>query len=93
MTDYPIINNPDDRAKLKQALDEISNSLTRIEAERSLIKDIKIDIFDNFSIPKRTISKLARMYHKQNLADERQQFEEVETLFDIILNRKDAPAE
>jgi hypothetical protein len=39
---------------------------------------------DQFNIPKRTISKLARIYYKQNFVEEQQSFEELETIYEEI---------
>jgi hypothetical protein len=38
------ISSPEDRKKIKDALQEISDSMTRVEAERDLIKDIVNDL-------------------------------------------------
>ena len=46
------ISSPDDKKKIMAAVKEISNSMTRTEAERDLIKDIIKDVSDNFQIPR-----------------------------------------
>ena len=77
-----MISNPEDRKKFRNAINEISNSYTRIQAERDLIKDIVVDISDKLQIPKRTITKIARIYYKQNFTEEQQSFEEMENLYE-----------
>ena len=47
----------EDKKKIHNAIQEASNSLTRIEAERDLIKNILADTSKNFQIPKKTIKK------------------------------------
>ena len=64
------ISSPEDRKKIKQAVQEISNSFTRIEAERDLIKEIVKDVSDNHQIPRKIIAKIAKTFHKQNLTQE-----------------------
>lgn len=59
-----------DKAKVLGCLQEISNSLTRIEAERDLIKDVLQKLQDECEIPKKLSRKLARTYHKRNFEEE-----------------------
>lgn len=80
------ISNPVDRKKIKDALQEISDSMTRMEAERDLIKDIVNDINDNFKLPKKYVNKMARIYHKQNFAKEQQETDELESLYLTIVD-------
>jgi hypothetical protein len=74
----------EDRKKLHNALVEASNSLTRIDAERDLIKNIINDTNKNFQIPKKTIKKLIRVYHKQNFSEEVATHEEFESLYETV---------
>jgi hypothetical protein len=48
MSNVIVPSSPEDRKKILDALVEISNSLTRIEAERDLIKDILTSVEDKF---------------------------------------------
>ena len=59
-----------DKAKVLGCLQEISNSLTRIEAERDLIKEILQRMQDECEIPKKLGRKLAKTYHKRNFEEE-----------------------
>jgi hypothetical protein len=81
-----IISNPEDRKKIKNALQEISDSMTRMEAERDLIKDIVKDVSDNYQLPKKYISKMARIYHKQNFQITQQETEELESLYITVVD-------
>ena len=78
------IASPEDKKKIFEAVREISNSLTRIEAERDLIKDIVKDVSDNFQIPRKTVKKIAVTYHKQNLTQVEQEHEEFVELYDKV---------
>lgn len=80
------ISNPTDRKKIKDALQEISDSMTRIDAERDLIKDIVKEVADNFELPKKYINKMARIYHKQNFAKTQQETDELESLYITIVD-------
>lgn len=80
-----MISSPADRKKVKDALQEISNSMTRIEAEKDFIKDAVQNISENFKLSKKTVNKLARVYHKQSFGTETQEFQEFESLYEEVV--------
>ncbi len=77
---------PEQKKALKNAVQEISNSMTRTEAERDLIKEIVKEQSDQLQIPKKVISKIAKTYHKQNLAQEVADHEEFVELYEKVTN-------
>lgn len=89
-----MISNPTDRKKIKDALQEISNSMTRIGAERDLIKDIKADLFEQFKeqLSKKQIGKMARVFHKQNFKEECAETDEFEVLYESIVMLGNQPS-
>lgn len=84
------ISSPVDRKKIREALQEISNSMTRIDAEKDLIKAVISDLSDQYQLPKKTFNKMARVYHKQTFNQEQQEFSEFETLYEEITLLKSA---
>lgn len=78
------LSNPADRKKVKDAINEISNSLTRIEAERDLIKEIVKEVSDTHQIPRKIVRKMAKTYHSQNLTQEVQEHEEFVDLYESV---------
>jgi len=84
MSNVIVPSSPEDRKKILDALVEISASLTRIEAERDLIKDILVSVEDKFELPKKYIRKLAKIYHKQNFTEIQQEQDDVETLYESV---------
>lgn len=76
---------PNDRKKIKDAITEVSHSFTRIEAERDLMKEIISDLHEEYQIPKKTLNKIARTYHKQSLLQDLQDHEEFVGLYDSIV--------
>jgi hypothetical protein len=76
----------EDKKKIKGALQEASNSLTRIDAERDLVKNIINDTSNTFQIPKKTVKKLINVYHKQNFSLELEEHEEFESMYQAITN-------
>jgi hypothetical protein len=73
-----------DREKILGCLQEISNSLTRIEAERDLIKDILQRMQDEFEMPKKLSRKLAKVYHKKNYEEELAEQSDFQTIYENV---------
>jgi hypothetical protein len=73
-----------DKEKLKKAIQEISNSMTRMDAERDLIKEIIKDAHEEHAIDKKVLRKMARAFHKQNFSEEVATQEEFETLYQEV---------
>jgi hypothetical protein len=67
-------------------LAEISNSMTRVDAEKDLIRETIKDMSDQFQLSKKTLNKMARVYHKQNFQQEVAGHEEFEALYEQVVN-------
>lgn len=74
-----------DRAKIKKMLGEISNSLTRVAAERDLIKETISEMSKEFNLSKRQLNRMAKVYHKQNFLREQEEHSEFEDLYTSIV--------
>ena len=79
-----IPSSPEDRKNIKNRLEEISNSLTRIEAERSQINEILQDMQDNYELPKKHMRKVAKVYHKQNIIEMKNEFDDIEQIYNTV---------
>ncbi len=79
------ISSPVDRDKIKKMPAEISGSMTRIEAERDYIKESVKEMSAEFQLSKKTLNKMARVYHKQNFSEEVASHEEFEDLYETIV--------
>ena len=79
-----MISSPADRKKFKDAIQEISNSMTRKEAESDLIREVVKELNAEFQLPKKIINKIAKTYHKQNFTQELQDHEDFETLYEEV---------
>ena len=79
------ISSPADRAKIKKMLGEVSNSMTRIEAERDLIKETIKEMSQEFNLSKRHLNRMAKVFHKQNFSREQEEHEEFEDLYTSIV--------
>lgn len=76
--------SPQQKAAIKGCLQEVSNSFTRIEAERDNIKSIVQRMADEFEMNKRISRKLARIYHKRNIEEERAEQQEISDTYDEV---------
>ena len=75
-----------DAQKVRNAIVEISNSMTRSAAERELVREIIKKIHTEESVDKRIIRKMANVYHKHSFQEETAINEEFETTFTNIMN-------
>lgn len=80
-----IITNPETIKAVNKALQEMSNSMTRIEAERDLIKDIVENVSEDHGIEKKIFRRMARVYHKRNFSTEIQEHEEFEAMYENVV--------
>lgn len=79
-----IPSSPDDRAKVQSALKEISAAMTRIEAERDYINESLSMLQDDFELPKKYMRKVARVYHKQNINEVKNEFSDIEDIYTAV---------
>jgi len=84
MANVIIPSSEEDRKKIRGAMEEISNSYTRVEAERDFVKDAINALADEVDIPKNILRKMARIYHKQNMQDVVSEVEDIEALMESI---------
>lgn len=78
------LSNPADRKAIYDAIREISNSMTRMEAEKDLISETLKSVKDKFELPPKYVRKLATIYHKQNFNQIKEEQAEVEELYESI---------
>lgn len=76
-----MISSPEDKKRIKNAIREISDSMTRMDAEKDLIKDIVQVTHENHGIDKKYLRRLANIYHKANISEVRNEHEELDTLY------------
>lgn len=79
------ISSDSDRKKLYDAIKECSNSMTRIAAEKDLIKEAVKHVCEELKLPKRLVNRLVKVYHKQNYDEEVATHEQFEQLYETIV--------
>lgn len=85
MSNVVIPSDDETKKRIRGALEEISNSMTRMGAERDLIKNILQDIEDDTQVPKKYLRKMANIFHKQNLNEVKTENDDVETLYETVV--------
>ena len=73
-----------DLGKVKKGLQEISDSLTRAEAERDYVKDAIKAIADENGLQKKIVAKMAKVYHKQNYSEVVTEAEEFQRMYEKV---------
>jgi|TARA_B110000977_G_scaffold96351_1_gene127084 hypothetical protein len=84
MTGIILPSSDADKKRIKDCMDEISNSYLRQEAERDFVKEALISLEDDVGIPKKYLGKMARIYHKQNMSELVSEIEEIEALLESV---------
>lgn len=79
------IQDPAVRKIVRDAMGEISASMTRVEAERDLIKEIVKKLNEDHQLSKKALNKMARAYHKQSFTKEVEEADEFQTLYETVL--------
>lgn len=80
-----MISNPEQKKRIQDALQEISNSMTRIDAERDFIKEAVNAVSEEHELPKKLVRKMSRVYHRQNFKEEQATHEEFELMYQNIV--------
>jgi len=76
--------NEKDKADLLKVMQDISNSMTRSEAERDFVKEAINGLSDKYNVSKQALRSLARVYHKQNHHEVTALNTEVDELYETI---------
>lgn len=85
------LHDPTVRQVVRAAVSEMSASMTRVEAERDLMKEITKRMHEDHSISKKAFKKLARAHHKQSFNKETEEYDEFSTLYDTVLGVPQTP--
>ena len=80
-----MISSPVDQQKIKKMLSEISDSYTRISAERELVKETIEALAEDFDLDKKLLRKMAQIFHKQNYSEVESEQEELALLYESVV--------
>jgi len=73
---------------LKGAIDEINVAFQQIEFQNNAIKDIVDSTYDSLGVSKKLIKRMAKVYYKQSIQSEIDEFKDFEALFEAITEVK-----
>jgi hypothetical protein len=89
-----IPSSPVDRKAVADGIKEISNSLTRIEGERTYIKESIDALSEKYNLDKKYLRRMARDYHKDQFEVVTEEDAQYSDLFEVImLSGKSAPVD
>jgi len=74
-----------DRDKVKKAISEMNDSMTRAMAERSLQKEIVDKLFDDIGVDKKIIKRMAKAYFRADFNEEVEGNNQFEEFYNVIL--------
>jgi lysyl-tRNA synthetase class I len=75
-----------DRKKLKAAIQELNDSMTRAAAEKDVQKDTITNICDSLGLDKKLVRKMGKTYFKANFNSEVEEQKTFEEFYEIIIN-------
>ena len=82
------IQDPAVRQAVFAAVGEMSAAMTRIEAERDLMKEIVKKLHEDHGLSKKALNKMAKTYHKQSYTKEQEEQDEFNTLYETVIGDK-----
>lgn len=81
--------SPEVKKAIKDLVTEVSDSMTRMEAERDLIKEAIVSIAADHELDKKILRKMCRTYHKQRFHTEKQDNERFEETYVEVFDVQD----
>lgn len=78
------LQDPSVKQAIRAALGEASASLTRVEAERDLIKEIAKKMQEDHGVTKRTFNRLLKAYHKQSFHNDVEEHNEFTDMYERL---------
>lgn len=79
---------PEDIAKTTKALEEINDSMTRIAAERDLIKETVSKVSAELGINKKLIRRMAKSHFNRSFDMDVAEDKDFESLYETVTKRK-----
>lgn len=79
--------NVEQQKELKKGLEEIANAMTRVSAERDLIKDIKKKLKKNLSLEGKLVNRLAKTFYKKSFDEEVTSDEQFAATYQAVLGK------
>ena len=77
----------EDRKRLRKAVLEMNDSMTRVGAERELQKETTNEVCEELGIDKKLFRRMSRAYFKANFKDEVQENTDFEEFYTTVMEK------
>lgn len=77
--------NEQERKKVKNAIMEMNDSMTRVAAERDLQKEVLNKMYDELGLDKKLLRRMSKAYFKANFNEEVDENKAFEESYDLII--------
>ena len=84
MSNIILPSSPEDLKRIRGCMEEMSNSYTRMDGERSFQKEAIDALAEEVEVPKNILRKMARAFHNQNISDMVGEVSDIEALLESI---------
>lgn len=84
---YVSINSlsEENKKQLKEAVQQLNDSMTRVAAERDFQKETLTAIFDKVGVDKKIVRRMAKVYFKANYQQEQEENRNFEEFYDGVM--------
>lgn len=79
---------PEDIRKVSDAIEVINDSMTRVAAERDLVKDTINKLHEEIGFPKRLLRRLAKTHYHRSFEMDTQENRDFESAYETITSKK-----
>ena len=90
MSNIIVPSSPADRQKLKLALEQITDAMARMDAEKDHIKEVITMIKETFELDPKYIRKMAKTMYDRSFADLQKENEDFELLYESVVEGMNA---
>ena len=77
--------NDVERKRLKKAIMEMNDSMSRAGAERDLQKEIINTLYDELGVDKKLVRRMSKAYYKANFGEEVEENKAFEESYDLVI--------
>lgn len=78
---------PEQKLELKNLMEELDNSYTRIAAERELQKEAFNAASEKYGLDKKLLRRMAKAHHKANFKDVVEEDNTFHEFYEVIMNK------
>jgi len=80
--------SPEDIRKVADAIEVLNDSMTRVAAERDLVKETVNKLHEEIGFPKRLLRRLAKTHYNRSFEIDTQENRDFESAYETITSKK-----